>query len=345
MRQIFKRLYIATTLLCMAVLVATAGMHTIGGGRWSWWQCLFHAMITLSTVGFGELPDMEHVAGARGFTLATIVFGTGSVVYFASVVTALVVEDELRNVFQKRRMKKAIDKLTGHVIVCGVGRTGSHVVEELLATRTPFVAVDLDTEKLQKMKTEHPDMLWLEGDATEDPVLHEAGIKRARGVVAALEDDKANLFVTLSARSLNGALRIIAKGVDPSSEPKLLRAGADKVVSPNMIGGIRLASEMIRPNVTEFLDIMLRDPAHVLRIEEARITETSVVAGKTLGAAGLRKVCDVLVIAVRTADGQHKFNPGAEQTLWPGSTLIVLGERDEIMKLRRAIQLEIGAKP
>jgi voltage-gated potassium channel len=337
MREIARRLYAATSLLVLVVLAGTMVIHGIGHGRWTWFQSLFHTVITLSTVGYGELPGMENIAAARAFSLALIVLGAGTMVYFASVVTALLVEGELREIFRRNRMRKSVDTMQHHVIVCGIGRTGRHVLDELRATRTPFVCVDSDAEKMNRIAEEIPGIVYIIGDATEDEVLEAAGIRRARGVVAALTDDKENLYVTLSARSLNPSLRIIAKAVETTAEAKLRKAGADKVVSTNMIGGMRIASEMIRPNVTEFLDIMLRDPEHVLRIEETQVTEKSPVAGRTLGEAALRKVCDVLIVAVRSKEGRYKFNPGAEQVLQPGSTLIVLGEHTEIGKLRSAV--------
>lgn len=334
MELIIARLRGATLALVLVVLVGTAGVHTIGDGRWTWFQSLFHTVITLSTVGYGELPGMEHDVVARSFSLVLVVVGAGTVVYFASVVTALFVEGELRDYFRRNRMRKVIDAMKDHVIVCGVGRTGSHIVEELHNCRQPFVAVDTSLAHLERLAQEFPGLSYFVGDASEDEVLRAAGIDRARGLVAALHDDQANLYVTLSARSLNPSLRIIAKAVEQSAVPKLSRAGADKVVSTNRIGGLRLASEILRPNVTEFLDMMLRDPQHVLRIEEAVVHEQTTFAGKTLGEAALRRVADVLVVAVRAADGTYRFNPGAETPLQVGSTIIVLGARDEIGKLR-----------
>ena len=338
MSAITQRIKVATALLLLTIVSGTAVIHTLGAGRWTWFQALFHVVITLSTVGFGELPGMETMPHARAVTMLLIVTGTGSVVYFASVVTALVVEGELRDLFQSNRMRKAIDRMSGHVIVCGAGRTGSQVIEELRLTRTPFVVVDADEEALRVLHRENGELLYLVGDAAEDATLQAAGVGRAFGLVAAVSSDPENLYITLSARGLNPALRIIAKAVEASAEPKLRKAGADKVVSTNRIGGMRLASEMIRPNVTEFLDIMLRDPKHVLRIEEAVVGEASAVANRSLGQASLRKVCDVLVVAVRAKDGTYRFNPGAEEVLTPGSTLIVLGERGEVAKLRAAVQ-------
>ncbi|MBL8601957.1 MAG: potassium channel protein [Myxococcales bacterium] len=343
MPSIVRRVRASVLFLILVVLIGTVGIHSIGEGRWSWGQSVYHTIISISTVGFGELPGMENIPLARFYTVVMIVFGAGSVVYFLSVSTALLVEGELRDFFKQRTMKRSIDDLKNHIIVCGIGRTGAHVVAELHATHTPFVVIDIDPAKIEWLREHLHDehLCGLVGDATEDEVLKNAGVERARGLVAALDDDKANLFATLSARSLNHEMRIIAKCIDATAEPKLRRVGADKVVATNVIGGMRLASEMIRPSVTEFLDQMLRDPEHVLRIEEARVSATSRVAGQTLAAASLRKVCDVLVVAVRTAEGRHRFNPGADTVLEVGATLIVLGERGEIAKLREAI----GANP
>jgi voltage-gated potassium channel len=337
MELIVARLRGATALLILVVLFGTFGIHTIGAGRWSWFQSLFHTVITLSTVGYGELPGMEGDVVARAFSLLLVVAGAGSVVYFASVVTALFVEGELRDYFRRSRMRKQIEGMQDHVIICGAGRTGSHIIEELSTVAQAFVAIDADLARLERLRAELPAMAYIVGDATEDEVLRAAGIDRARGLVAALHDDQANLYVTLSARSLNPSLRIIAKAVEQSAVPKLTRAGADKVVSTNRIGGLRLASEMIRPNVTEFLDMMMRDPKHVLRIEEVTVHERAPFAGKTLGEAAIRKVADVLVVAMRGADGAYHFNPGAEARLRVGSTLIFLGGRDEIVRLRAAM--------
>lgn len=337
MEVLIARLRGATLFLISVVLFGTVGIHALGEGRWTWFQALYHTLITLTTVGYGELPGMESHLAARAFSLVLVIVGAGSVVYFASIVTALFVEGELRHYFRRSRMRKAIAGLSGHIIVCGVGRTGTHIVEELSLCAKTFVAIDSDPAHMERVGREHPGMLYIIGDATEDAVLQEAGITRAEGLVASLSDDQANLYVTLSARSLNPSLRIIAKAVEQSAVPKLARVGADKVVSTNRIGGLRLASELIRPNVTEFLDTMMRDPKHVLRIEEVMLHEGAVFSNKTLAEAAIRKVADVLVVAVRGADGSYAFNPGAETMLKVGSTLIFLGELDQVLKLREVL--------
>jgi voltage-gated potassium channel len=234
-------------------------------------------------------------------------------------------------------MRKGLEHFERHVIVCGAGRTGSHVINELLATRTPCVVIDQDAERIARLREDHPVLGAVEGDATEDETLLAAGIDRAFGIVAALSEDKDNVYVTLTARSANPALRIVAKVMDAATEPKLRRAGADAVVGPNEIGGMRLAGDMLRPNVVEFLDLMMTHAEYVLRIEEATVAEESSVAGRTIGSINLRKACDVLVLAARLPNGTYRFNPGAELVLERGLTLIVLGEREEVAKLRAVV--------
>src|SRR5688500_9597831 len=198
---VYRRLYASSLVFVAVVGLSTAGYHFLGQGRWSWLDCLYMTVITLATVGFGEtLPGMDQMADARIFTMFLILFGSGTVVYFVSNLTALIVEGDLKGVLRRNRMQKRMDRLEGHVILCGGGTTGIHVVEELIATQTPFVVIDTDPERLQHV-VEHmggeDKINYVVGDATDDEVLEAAGIKRARGVVAALHDDKDNLYVTI----------------------------------------------------------------------------------------------------------------------------------------------------
>ncbi|MCB9666119.1 MAG: potassium channel protein [Alphaproteobacteria bacterium] len=330
------RLWVAFTLVMLVVVVGTTGFHLLGRGRWSWFDALYMTVITISTVGYGEtLSDMADVPWARPWTLALILSGTGALLYFVSMLTALVVEGDLRGLMERRRMNTRIDACTDHVIVCGCGTTGRHVIGELIATRTPYVAIDSDTERLAELSDEYgEDFVHIEGDATDDAVLREAGVTRARGVLTALRDDRDNLFVTISARSLNDRLRIVARAVEGSAERKLRRAGADAIVSPNFIGGMRLASEMIRPSVVQFLDVMLRDRDRGIRIESVTLPAGTALQGRTLRESRIRERTELLVIAVAEADGSYVFNPGAEHRLAAGQTLVVMGDADDVDRLR-----------
>ena len=223
-------------------------------------------------------------------------------------------------------------KLEGHVVVCGAGSTGRHVVREMAATNTPVVAIDSDAPRLESLIAElTPAQVYaIPGDATDDELLEQAGVRRAKGVVAALPDDKDNLFIVVSARDMNPGVRIVARCHDLRVADKLRKAGANAMVSPNTIGGMRMASEMLRPNVVEFLDQMLRDRERNLRVEEVVVPEGSALTGKTLRDARLRDHTEALVLALRdSASRMFTYNPGPDARIPAGSILVVLGTQDQ----------------
>ena len=331
--ELMRRLFMAGGLLAVVVLVGATGYHSLGEGRWGWVDCLYMTIITLSTVGFSEtLPGMSEVEAARIWTLALIVLGSGILLFFASTLTAWLVEGDIQGAIRRRRMQKEIDALRDHLIVVGVGATGEYVVEELLASGAPFVAIDTDIERLRRVAEEASGrLLWLHGDATDDHILERAGINRARGIATTLREDKDNLFVSITARALNPDVRIVAKMVETSTGIKLKRAGADATVSPNRIGGLRMASELVRPNVVQFLDRMREDDLHV---EEVHVGQGSRLQGVKLRDARIRDHGNVLVLAVRGADGRYSYNPGPDHVIGAESTLVVLALSGALTKLR-----------
>lgn len=337
-RGTYQRLATATLVLTTILVGGATVFHQLGDGRWSWFDCFYMTVITLSTVGFGEmLPGMEEVEGARIVTLVLIILGSGTLLYFMSNLTALIIEGDLGGLLLRRRMQGKINKLEGHIIVCGIGNTGIHIVEELLAVGTRFVVIEHREERVRKLQDEvGNNFLWVLGDATDDHVLEAAGITRCAGVIAALHDDKENLFVTITASALNKNARIVAKAIEPSTEPKLLRAGATSVVSPNFIGGMRLVSEMIRPAAVEFIDRMLRDPERSLRIDEAHIDPESRLVGQTLAESDVRET-GALVIAVRQPNGDYVYKPSGELILEAGAHLIVIAKAEDLTRLRETV--------
>jgi voltage-gated potassium channel len=343
MAETRRRLGVGAFLVAVVIVGGTVGFHAIGlyhGFHWPWWDCLYMTVITISTVGYGEILPIAGVPEARAFTMVLILFGMGMLLYFASSIVSMIVEMDVKQAFRRRSMRKAIEGLEEHIIVCGAGTTGIHVVEELMATKRAFVVIEVDPKRIEWIEVHlGQPILYLQGDATEDDVLRAAGIERAMGVVSALSNDKDNLFVTVTARQLNSRLRIISRAKEVASANKLKRAGASSVVSPNFIGGMRMVSEMIRPEVTEFLDLMLRDKDKNLRIEEVQVLPESILAGKTLAESNLRKVTRLLVIAARDRAGGYHYNPGPEFVLAEGTTLIVLGETDDVAKFRRSQRL------
>jgi voltage-gated potassium channel len=318
------------------MLLGGVAYYLLGAGRWSLESSIYMSVITVSTVGFAELPNFNDVPGAHELTTGVIILGIGAVAYFQSTMTALLVEGAIGHAWRRKRMKRQIDTLSNHVVVAGIGSTGRHVAEELRATSTPFVAVDRNREHLERVSSElGGDLLYIHGDATSDEVLREAGAHRASGIVTTLNDDKANLFVTLSARSMNPTARIVARVIEPDTAAKMSRAGANVTVSPNMIGGRRMATELLRPEVAAFFDEATRDKQNT-RLEEIAIGPESRYANKSLGDLPPRTESNVAVLALKDQD-KFRYNPPSGSMLRPGSVLVVFGEAAEVEKLRTVL--------
>jgi voltage-gated potassium channel len=338
-RGAYGRLISAAGILAAVVLVGATAYYSVGEGRWSWFDCFYMTIITLSTVGFAEtLEGMNEMPEARGVTISLIVLGSGTLLYFISSLTALIVEGDLQGVLRRRSMQRAIEKLSKHVIVCGIGTTGRHIATELGAVGVPFVVVDRNRERLDELCEEFDDgLLYVVGDATDDHILQLAGIERARGVISALNDDKANLFVTISARALNPSARIVAKSIEPSTEAKLRRAGADSVVAPNYIGGVRLFSEMVSPKAAAFLDRIVQFGSGIsVGLEAIDVPPESPLVGQRLSETEIREA-GALVVAVHRSDGDYIYNPGSEHLLEAGDSLIVLADSEDIAALRQTV--------
>ena len=325
-------------MLVIVILSGAFAMYEVGRGRWSFAEAFYLAINAVSTVGFSELHGMDEVRFARPVAVVIILAGLGTLAYFQSSLTALLVQGVIGERLRLRRMQKRVESLSNHVIVAGAGATGMHVIEELYATRTPFVAIDRNRHTLERISQDFVDgeMLYVIGDATDDSVLMQAGITRAMGVVSALTEDKDNLYVTLSARSLNAGARIVSKVIAPDAAPKMMRAGANATVSPNMIGGRRLASELVRPTVVEFVDQMLREREDVLRLEEVVIPDGSWFVGKSLREVPIRAETKLLVVALRV-DKKFIYNPEPSTALEVNSVLVVLGASVNVARLRELV--------
>jgi voltage-gated potassium channel len=326
-----KKLTTAIGLLLVVYSVGVAGYMLIEG--WGFEDASFMTVITVATVGYGEVHQLD--TAGRWFTVALILGGMGVILYGVSSLTAFIVEGELGDYLRRTKMEKQIGKLSGHYILCGAGRVGNSIMSELVKTGHGVVVVDQDLPHIQEWREKYPQIMIIHGDATNDAVLENAGVRRAAGLLASLREDKDNLFIVLSARALNTDLRIVARADEESSRDKLLRAGADSVVFPHLIGGMRMASQMVRPNVVNFLDTMLRERDGSLRVEEVRIVHDSPIAGKTVAEADLTERTGALLMALRDLEQRFEFNPHKDRRLEAGLVLMVMGDRVQLESLRK----------
>ena len=335
----FKRLVYALIALGIVVIGGGVGYYVLGDGKWSFGDCLYMTIISVTTVGYAEvLEGMDKIHYARAFTAGLLILGTGSIVFFASTITAFIIEGDLRNVLFAQRLKKRMKRMKDHVVVCGAGSTGRNVIEELLTTGVSVIAIDTREDELKAIAEKFPkdEFAFIVGDATDDDIIAQTNLTQARGLVAALSSDKDNLYLTVAARQANPAARIVARCAEISHVEKIRRSGADAVVSPNYIGGMRLVSELLRPAVVRFLDDMLRDRRAAYRIEEVTLGEHASKLGTTLRDARVRERFGMTVLAMRGKEDQPwTYNPDASEKLTAGMTLVVLGSAEQVAALRK----------
>ena len=325
-----KRLYYVLAAIFFVIIVGTSGYYIIFSGEPKFIDCLYMTVISITSVGYGEVLDVTGNVPAQIFTMFLITFGMGVILYGISTLTASIIEGELSGIWRRNKMEKKIKRLNNHFIICGGGESGRHVLEELTKNKESVVLIEQDESIIERCRTLDADLLYVHGDATDDKNLLTAGITNAAGIIVSLPSDKDTLYVTMTARMLNTKLRIISKAVDHKLAFKLKTVGANGVVSPNFIGGLRMASEMIRPTVVNFLDSMLRSGQGQLRIHQIVVTSNSNVAGKKIMESGLKDKFNLLVLGSKLPAQEIEFNPPATQILTAGMTLIVMGDVENI---------------
>ena len=303
------------------------GYHLIEG--LDWFDSLYMTVITLTTVGFGEVKPLSDAG--RAFTVVMVLVGVGVAMWFLRNLVEVVVGEEMRNLWGRWKMERKVGAMEGHFIICGYGRIGREVATEFARFEVPFVVIERDPDVVRELR--EAGVLVVQGDATDDGVLESAGVGRAKGLVAAASSDAENVFIILSARSLNPDLFIVARSETEVGQKKLLKAGADRVITPYAIGGRRIAVAALRPTVFEFLDTVMRGDEVRWSLEEVEIRPGSELEGRSLREADVRGRTGAVVLAVKTASGQLLTNPSPDRPLEAGDTLIALGTFEQLEKL------------
>ncbi|UCG29940.1 MAG: potassium channel protein [candidate division WOR-3 bacterium] len=330
--MMYRRIAIIITAIVAVFLGGTIGYMVIEG--WSFNEAFYMTIITVSTVGYGEVRPLSD--GGRVFTAMLIISGILLIATGANFIFSSIVEGTFREVFRRQGMQQRISKMKDHFVICGVGAVGEDVIHEFLNAGEPFVLIEKEQSVVDTFIRENPKILYMVGDATHDEVLKSAGIEKARGIIAALGHDADNLYICLTARSLNANLRIISRAVEAASIDKLRKAGADYVFSPEKIGGIHLASAALRPTVMSFLDSILRGQHLNLLLDEVIVRTGSAVAGKTLKETEISKKIGIVIPALKSVNlNKLTFNPSSDSIINPGDTLIGFGTPEQIVQLRK----------
>jgi len=322
-----KKLIFSLTLIIIVLLSGTAGYYFIEG--WNLFDSLYMTVITLSTVGFHEIEPLSKAG--KAFTIGFIFFSLSVVAYAVNYGVKAIFEGEFQEVFGRRKLKKTLESLENHYIVCGYGRMGKVICNELKLKGIPFVIVEKEAQELDV----DDDVIVTYGDATRDELLKSVGIEKAKGLISVLDSDAQNLYVVLSARGLNKDLFIVSRANEEGADYKLARAGADKVVSPYHIGGLRIAHTILKPTVVDFLELTAKAGNMEIQIEEVVVEEASSLAGKTIKEADIRAKNWVVIVALKREKGKILFNPRADTRIEVGDKVAVIGEPEHFSQFEK----------
>lgn len=321
-----KQFRLALMALVALIVLGTLGYHILM--RWPILDSLYMTVITLATVGYKEVHPLDPTG--KIFTIVMIVFGVSIVFWAGASLIEAVVGEQMWHAFQRKRMDKHISAIRDHYIVCGYGRMGQQIIKDFRHQKTLHVVIEKNPEQLPKLIAQ--DIPFVEGDASDDNVLMAAGIKSAKGLITVAPSDEDNVFITLSARALNPNLYIVARSIQEENENKLKMAGANRVMSPYVLGGRRMATAVLRPNVLDFLELALHTDHLQLMVEELLVAPNARLADKTLGSCDIRNDIGATVLAVKKASGETLANPSPDLAIEAGDVLIVLGTPDQLNK-------------
>jgi voltage-gated potassium channel len=327
-----QRLQRGLLALSAITAVGVVGYRTLGLGPL---DSLYQTLLTISTVGYREVGPQgsDPSVPYRLFTMFLLLSGVGTALYTLGVLLETLVEGRLTDQLWRRRMQRSIVDMSDHVIVCGWGRVGRRIARDIAGSDRDVVVIDIDPERTAEI-----DVPFVEGDATDDEVLEAAGIQRAGALVAALDTDAANLYVTLSGRSARPDLFIVARARLDSAEAKLMQAGADRVVNPQHIGGGRIAALVLQPAVADFLDVVMHDGSLEFRLAEIAVEDGSPIVGQSLRDAHIRDRTGALVLAMRDGNGAFRTNPPPDTVIDAGEVLIAIGTVAQLKALRSEVE-------
>jgi voltage-gated potassium channel len=330
-RRLKNRVILIAALLPLILCIGTTGFHVIEG--YPLFDAFYMTLVTVTTVGYQELHPLSHAG--RIFNSFLILFGVSVVFFAVGAMTQTIIELELQDRYGKRKKRRMIAALKNHYIVCGFGRVGRNAAYELQRAKAPFVVVDRSEPRVERALS--AGMLAIVADATRDECLREAGIARALGLIAALPSDAENLFIILSAKTLNPKLNVVTRASEEEAEEKLRRAGADTVFAPYTMAGLRLAQALVRPHVVKFLDFATSHVGPSIVMEQICVATRTEFTSKTLHEVQSRRDLGIIVLALRRPDGQMLFNPPPATTIAAGDYLIVLGEQQNLERLERMV--------
>lgn len=330
----YKKLLLPGFVLLVVLIIGTIGYWIIGDKDYQFIDALYMTVITISTIGYGEVIDLTGNTGGKIFTIIIAISGIGALGYIVTNFTALLVDGQITKSFRRMRMEKKAINANEHYIVCGIGTFGYPIINELHTTLKSFVVVETNKSVVEKSMDIWPDGIFIEGDATDNDTLIKAGIKNAKGIFAITNDDNINLVISLTAKQLNPKIRVVTQCKEIKNTEKMKTAGADSVVSTSQISGMRMVSEMIRPTVVSFLDMMLRDTNKNLRVEEISVPPSLI--GKNISDVDLSKYPNTLLLAIKVKD-TWQYNPSRNYVLEPDSTFIMMTTPGEQSKLRKKL--------
>lgn len=326
-----RRILYAVAAVAIAIGFGAVGFYLIEG--WSILDSLYVAAQTVTTVGYGDLTPVTR--NGRIFSTIFMLVAVGVVLYALTTTVKGIIQSELVATFGRRRQSRKMSKLRNHFIICGAGRVGSHLVRGLLGSAEIFIVIERDPEKVAELT--ELGVVVLVRDATHEESLREAGVEHARGLAACLPDDADNVYVVLTARDLNPQMHIVARAAEEQAEAKLIRAGANRVVAPTIIGGHRMAMALTKPAVDDFLGSITANKLE-LAFEQLEVEPSSILAGQKLSETNIRSELDIVVVSIRRSDGKILFNPSGEATIESGDILIAIGHAESLMKLAALVK-------